>query len=251
MLRKLIAAVAISVMIGSFASLVVAEDDESQDRRPPKDRPAARDNAPGQPAPERGDAGPGRDDEWGPPGAPEERRGIPPGPPGAEGRQRPGGAGGERMPPPGMMGEGPMGGRGERGAFMGGRDQPMGPPGTRNPLLGPGPFGFRDRGSLEKSDPEMFKLFKEEMDLDRKTRELAHNYRQASTSQRDEIKKEIEKLVDQQFEVRQQHRQLGLKRFEEELQRLRNAIEQRNKARKQIVEKRVAELVGQEEEIGF
>jgi hypothetical protein len=147
------------------------------------------------------------------------------------------------------MGDGPMGGSGERGGMMGGREQPMGPPGMPfRPGFGP---GFHDRASMEKSDPEMFKLFKEEMELDRKTRELVHHYRQASTAERDGIKKEIEKLVDQQFQVRQQHRQLGLKRFEEELQRLRSSIEKRNQSQKQIVEKRVAELLGQEEETGF
>jgi hypothetical protein len=239
MLRKLIPTVVISVMLGSAASLAVAADDQEQGRRPPKDRPAARDKATDQSPPERADSGPGRADEW---GSPEEPRGIPPGPPGAEGRPRRGGPGGEHMPPPGMMGEG----------FMGRPGQPMGPPGVGQSFpFGPGAWMHHDAASLEKRDPEMFKLVKEEIELDRKTRELVHDYRQASTSQRDEIKKEIQKQVDQQFQVRQQRRQLDLKRFEEELQRLRSAIEQRNQARKQIVEKRVTELLGQEEEVGF
>ncbi len=104
---------------------------------------------------------------------------------------------------------------------------------------------------MEKNDPEAFKLFKQEMELDRRSHELAGEYRDASTSQREDIKKDIEKVVDQQFEVRQQHRQLGLKRLEQELQQVRNSIERRNQARKQIVEKRVAELLGQEEDLGF
>ena len=97
----------------------------------------------------------------------------------------------------------------------------------------------------------MSRLVKEEMELYHQTHDLAREYRNASTSQREEIKKELQKLVDHEFEVRQQHRQLGLKRFENELQRLRNSIERRNQARKQIVEKRVAELLGQEEDLGF
>ena len=97
----------------------------------------------------------------------------------------------------------------------------------------------------------MFKLLRQEMDLDRQTRDLAGDYRQTPRAKRDDIKKQVEKLVDQQFEVRQQRRQLELKRLEEELQSLRDAIERRNKARKEIVEKRVSELLGQEQDIGF
>ncbi|MGQ9576393.1 MAG: hypothetical protein ACUVUC_13850 [Thermoguttaceae bacterium] len=104
---------------------------------------------------------------------------------------------------------------------------------------------------MEKSDPEMYKLLKEEADLDRRSLALAAQYRRAPAEGREEIKKELSKLVDQHFDVRQKRRQLELKRLEEGLQRLRDAIEQRNKARKQIVEKRVIELLGQEADIGF
>jgi hypothetical protein len=97
----------------------------------------------------------------------------------------------------------------------------------------------------------MFKLLKQEMDLERRTRELADDYRQTPAAKRDEIKKQLAKLVDQQFDVRQQRRQLELKRLEEELKGLRDAIERRNKARQQIVEKRVTELLGPEEDGGF
>jgi hypothetical protein len=97
----------------------------------------------------------------------------------------------------------------------------------------------------------MFKLLNGEMILERRTMGLAREYRQAPSPKNDEVKKQVEKLVDQQFEVRQQRRELELKRMEEELKRLRDAIERRNQARKQIVEKRVTELLGQEEDVGF
>ena len=104
---------------------------------------------------------------------------------------------------------------------------------------------------MEKKDPDMFKILKQEMDLDRQTRDLVDQFRQTPRAKRDDIKKQVEKLVDQQFDVRQQRRQLELKRFEEEMQRLRDALERRNSARKRIVEKRVTELLGQDEDIGF
>jgi len=104
---------------------------------------------------------------------------------------------------------------------------------------------------LEKNDPEMYKFSKEEADLERRTRELAMQYRRAPAAERDEIKQQLEKLVNQHFDARQQRRQLEIKRIEEELQRLREAIDRRNKARKELVGKRVTELLGQEDEMGF
>ena len=104
---------------------------------------------------------------------------------------------------------------------------------------------------MEKNDPEMFKIVRQEMDLERQSRELVDSYRKAPRDKRDDIKKQVEKLVDQQFEVRQQRRQLELKRLEEELQHLRDAIEARNKSRKQLVERRVTEILGQDDDAGF
>jgi len=97
----------------------------------------------------------------------------------------------------------------------------------------------------------MYKLLRADADLDRQSRELAAQYRVAPTAQREQIKKDLQKLVDQQFEVRQQRRQLEVKRLEEDLQRLRDAIDRRNKVRADLVGKRVAELLGEDEDIRF
>jgi hypothetical protein len=105
--------------------------------------------------------------------------------------------------------------------------------------------------SLQQNDPEMYKLLKEDADLDRQERELAMQYRQAPTAQRDKIKKQIQGLVDKHFDVRQQRRLLELKRLEDELKRLRDSAERRTKARKELVERRVGELLGREGELPF
>ena len=97
----------------------------------------------------------------------------------------------------------------------------------------------------------MYKLLKAEADLDRQTTALAAKYRQTPASQRDEIKKQLEKLVNQHFDARQNRRQLEIKRLEEGLQRLRDAIAERNKARQEVVNKRVKELLGQADDVTF
>ena len=57
--------------------------------------------------------------------------------------------------------------------------------------------------------------------------------------------------MTEQFAIRQGRRRLELKRFDEELKRLREAFERRGKSQQQIIDKRVSELLGEENEAGF
>ena len=104
---------------------------------------------------------------------------------------------------------------------------------------------------MRDSDPEMFKLVKEDMDLDRQSRDLVVQYHKASHAERDKIKAQVVETVNKHFDVRQEKRALELKRLEEELQRLRESVEHRTKARKELVEKRVADLLGPDDQTGF
>ncbi len=104
---------------------------------------------------------------------------------------------------------------------------------------------------MERSDPEMEKLIRAEMELDRKTRDLAQEYRNAAGDQRTTLKEELTKLVTKQFETRQQRRKLEITRFEEELKRLSDATTHREKNRQPIIEKRVSDLLGEESEPAF
>ena len=76
-------------------------------------------------------------------------------------------------------------------------------------------------------------------------------YRQASSANRDKMELQLEQLVNKQFEVRQQRRAHELKWLEGELQLLRGAIDRRTKDRKAIVDKRVSDLLGLEDDVGF
>lgn len=104
---------------------------------------------------------------------------------------------------------------------------------------------------MRQNDPEMFRLVQEDDELDRRTHELGTQFRQAPPEQRERMQRELREMVNKQFEVRQQRRTLELKRIENELQRLREAIERRAKNREQLIERRVAELTGREDDLGF
>jgi hypothetical protein len=189
----------------------------------------------------------------------------------------------ELPPPPDPLSEPEMGGRrayGPRGELAPGRPDQLRPQRPLRPFS-PGPvpgnlprgparpngrgpadqLGLRRPGfpggpprwphqswdALQKNDPEMYKLLRDDYDLERRTRELAIQYRRAPSQQRGAIKEGLQKTVSQHFEVRQQRRRLELKRLEEELKRLRDAIDRRNEARETIVGKRVSELLGEDD----
>jgi hypothetical protein len=181
--------------------------------------------------------------------------GTPPGLPPGDHQKKPGPADGQRpgaggaMPPAGGRG-GPFG---EAGPMPGG----MGPggmgPGTSGRHGGAGMMGgfpggpFQGMGRLQPADREMLQLQEQDMALEQQAGQLAAQYQGAPKDEQQKIKKQVVELVNKQFEVRQQRRALELKRLESELKRLREIVDRRVKARKQLVDKRVAELVGPEE----
>jgi hypothetical protein len=132
--------------------------------------------------------------------------------------------------PRGPRGEGRGGPPGFRGQFS---------PGSPNPFQGP--FGMRP------NDPEMEKLMRTDVELDRQSRNLAERFRAASKDEQDEIKKKLSEIVTAQFEARQERRTLELKHLEDEIKRIRESIDKRNHSKEQIVDRRVSELLGQDD----
>jgi hypothetical protein len=211
----------------------VERDGGPKEFRPPFDGPPPKEGL-RKPMPPFQPGQPGFDDPWG--GRP---------PHGGEGAKPP--RGGEMPGPP----DGPHGG-------------PRGPlfpaPGTPG-FAGPPPRSkvrcfrrcrvYRSGCRSVRYDPQEHQMNMEEYELARKTTELTMRYRHAPAEQREQVKKELTDLVNRHFEVRQQRRELQLKRLEEELQRLRESIQARNEAREQIVNRRIAELLGDKDDLSF
>ena len=148
---------------------------------------------------------------------------------------------GAGMPQPGLPG-------------MGG--PPLNMPGGMLPGGMPpgGPFGGRDPRQFEelkRIDPELYELEKADQDLERQTFELSQQLRRAPADQQEKIRQQIPELVAKQFEVRQSRRELHLKRLQEELEQLRQAIERRNEMRDEIIARRITELIGNQSDLDF
>jgi hypothetical protein len=99
-------------------------------------------------------------------------------------------------------------------------------------------------------DKEMQELVKKESELAKKTQELVANLKGAAADKKAEIRTQLVSTVEAHFAVRQEQRELQLKRIEEEVKKLREAIEKRTTSKKEIIERRIAELTG-EDTIGF
>ncbi len=93
----------------------------------------------------------------------------------------------------------------------------------------------------------MFKRLEADRELERETRELAMQFRMAPSDERDTIRKRVDELVNKHFEVRQERRELELKRLEKELDRLSDAIKQRNESRDALVKKRISQILGEDD----
>lgn len=117
--------------------------------------------------------------------------------------------------------------------------------GMGRPPRGP----FPDWNELEKCDPEMFNLLKEDAQGEFQTRTLTMQYRQAQGESKTNIGKQLEEAVKSHFVVRQKRRALELSRLEDELKRMKDLFEKRNQSQDKIIEQRIKMLKGDEENL--
>jgi len=88
-------------------------------------------------------------------------------------------------------------------------------------------------------------------ELEHQTVELSRQVRDASGEQKQQAMMMLAKAVEDHFKVRQARRGLQIKRLSEELERLKEQIEVREKSKADIIRRRVQELTGEEGVIGF
>lgn len=124
-------------------------------------------------------------------------------------------------------------------------------PNHGNMMLPPPPAGtFQNWDQMEKSDPELFKLLKQDAELERTTRQLTMQYRQTvDEDAKAEIGAQLAETIAKHFDVRQKRRALELERLEKELNRMKDLFEKRNQSRDKIIEQRLKELKGEEESL--
>lgn len=102
------------------------------------------------------------------------------------------------------------------------------------------------------ADPEMGKFQTADQNFERATQELAERFRTTrNEADREGLLGKLKKIVDEHFNLRQKHREIEVKRLEEQLERLRKSTQQRADNRESIIKQRISSLTGVSDEPGF
>jgi hypothetical protein len=117
-----------------------------------------------------------------------------------------------------------------------------------------GPFSTRRRIGTPffgTPDPETQALAEKEDKLEQEVQGDVSQYKSADAATKATLKKHIAGIAGQQFDIRQQSRELEVKRLEAELARIRESIQKRNDNREQILKHHVAQLLHEEDDLEF
>lgn len=99
---------------------------------------------------------------------------------------------------------------------------------------------------LQKNDPARYEREMKIRDLERQSRELSESYRKsADEAARRTMRTNLNNVIAQLFDLREMNRQDEVKRMEADLKRLKETLEQRQKNRAGIIERRVQQLTGE------
>jgi exonuclease VII large subunit len=104
------------------------------------------------------------------------------------------------------------------------------------------------------SDPEAKELRDKEQECTDKIGKIIDHYNSTPATppgDRAAIKTELQKAVGEQFDIRQQYRELQIKQLEKELARVRESIQNRNVNREQIIKRHIAQLLHEQEDMDF
>lgn len=98
---------------------------------------------------------------------------------------------------------------------------------------------------LKKENPEQYENLKLERELESQSQELAMQYKNVETDEeRKSIKKKLESVLIQAFEVKQANREYEIQKLEERLNDLIEKNEERKSNKTQIIQKRLDQLLG-------
>jgi len=101
---------------------------------------------------------------------------------------------------------------------------------------------------LKEVDPEAYELRKRDYELERKTEELGKRIRDTPDGeQREEMRRRLSELLEEQFELRMQMREREAKRIEQELKEIRALLERRRQQQVEIIQRRLDQLTGDPE----
>jgi hypothetical protein len=105
---------------------------------------------------------------------------------------------------------------------------------------------------LRETNPDEFKREKESRGLEFRSMDLSRRIREAGKGpEKEKLVKELTGIVGQDFELREKQRAEEAARIEQELKKIRSLLEERKKNRDLIIERRVKQLMGEEDTLNW
>lgn len=104
---------------------------------------------------------------------------------------------------------------------------------------------------FRRKHPEYFELIEEDVRLEKKTAELAGQWKNAQDGEKGGIKNELTEVATKHFKIRQDRRLYELRLMEEKIQDMRKDIERRNGRLEKIIHHRVKNLLEKDESSEF
>jgi hypothetical protein len=92
---------------------------------------------------------------------------------------------------------------------------------------------------------------KEESDLIRKSQELVKQLAKAEGDGKEKIMDQLRETTNKQFEIRQKRHEADLKALEDQVKKLKDMVQKRKDNRREIVGKRLEQLVRETEGLGW
>jgi hypothetical protein len=157
-------------------------------------------------------------------------------------------------------GEGDVFGFGGGGGGTSGGGGSWGGPANRNSITGKMVFDSQNGSIIVTSpgsvnlvtSPETIALRDKEQKIVAEINDIAAQYfAKKDKVERTELKKKLEQLVTEQFNIRQQCRELQVKQLETELTNIRETIQKRTENREQIIKRHIAQMLHEQDNLEF
>lgn len=111
---------------------------------------------------------------------------------------------------------------------------------------------YNTRKGPRDFDPELAKLLQEDDALEQQAEVLADQCRkEKDEKKRTELRTALEELTKQHFDLRQKRRQQEIAQLEKQLERIKASIQKRSQAKDLIIQRRIARLLGEEDDLAF
>ena len=98
---------------------------------------------------------------------------------------------------------------------------------------------------LREEEAEEFERAIKELEVERKTEEMAQTFERATPEERKKLLAELKDMLDQAFEMRQKAMKTEVEHLEREMRRLKTMVEKREQNKALIIDRRIQQLTGE------